>query len=310
MNEKTRAKRYEDLRKSVEKDANDTTTHQRILRDLNDISTSKKQKAYTPSHQKSIGDTQLQNKLHNDNTDEFKNEYLDNFIQEVKEYNMQNGIRENDDTKLDILQQLSTKQRMKRAEYMEQMDDDNKAVVSNDDIEDSIFSLGEKIDSSIHCEPEELAEKKAETMLSSLAQETSPKENKTSSTQDIARQVQDLLKDADHSNDVAMNLFEDEKQEKFVEENTAYMQDEQNHTEMQGINHDEKSPNYASREDLIEQTHQLKVQLDEYEEELTSLSTGIDKNNRLLNVIIFVLLVVLVGVIAVVLYWLISGGIV
>ena len=43
------------------------------------------------------------------NTDTFKNEYMDDFIKEVKQYNIERGLLENENTEIDILNQLRSK---------------------------------------------------------------------------------------------------------------------------------------------------------------------------------------------------------
>ena len=59
---------------------------------------------------------------------------------------------------------------------------------------------------------------------------------------------------------------------------------------------------------LVEETQQLRRQLDEYEDELTDLSDGVEKNNRILNVILCCLILALLGVIAFVIIMLVKAG--
>lgn len=61
---------------------------------------------------------------------------------------------------------------------------------------------------------------------------------------------------------------------------------------------------------LIEETQQLRVQLDEYEGELSDLSSGVEKNNRILNFILCFLILVLLVIIGFIGYylWQATGG--
>ena len=72
--------------------------------------------------------------------DTFTNEYLDDFIKEVREYNIRKGTRESDNTQADILYQLNAANRAKRSHYIQEIQDEpqpeepKKTVLSRDDI--------------------------------------------------------------------------------------------------------------------------------------------------------------------------------
>ena len=59
---------------------------------------------------------------------------------------------------------------------------------------------------------------------------------------------------------------------------------------------------------LMEETQQLRVQMDEYEEELTDLSDGVEKNNRILNFILAFLIFILLAIIGFIAYYIWKGG--
>ena len=60
---------------------------------------------------------------------------------------------------------------------------------------------------------------------------------------------------------------------------------------------DDVQPDNTYHKKLIEETQQLRVQMDEYEEELTDLSDGVEKTNKLLNFVLCFLILVLLVVI-------------
>lgn len=276
MANQSRVKRYEDLRNSIESQSNDQEVVNGAFQEFH--SASKKIDAYEPVHQRETNETSHLVEP----TGEFKNEYLDSFIQEVRDYNMQKGVRENDDTRLDILQQLSTKQREKRASYMESVVEPN--------VEETTPNY-----TAVESEPVF-----AQPVVDSV-NEMERKEDAIATTQEIARQVQELLMQE------TLAPVEDVKsfQEPVVEEATI-VEEESDDTDTDSLAISVQDN--ISREELFEETLKLKTQLNEYEEELGYLNDGVDKNNRLLNIIIAVLIIVLLGVVGVVAYWMISGG--
>lgn len=268
MGENSRVKKYEELRNSVNQEKDEQTIVQQALEGFDKKTKDEEEEIYRPSHQR-----QAQKEHLVEATGEFKNEYLDSFIQEVREYNIKKGVRENDDTRLDILQQLSAKQREKRASYME---DVKPETVQN--------SLGANTEA-----------------LQAFSQGLQPEpaneidEDSIATTREIAKQVQELLAEEALAPEVVIPA-----QAVEVEEQAEAIAPTQ---EIQAVE------SAFSNEQLMEETLKLRTQLDEYEEELTSLNSGIDKNNRLLNIIIGALILMLVAVIGIVASWLIGGGI-
>ena len=59
---------------------------------------------------------------------------------------------------------------------------------------------------------------------------------------------------------------------------------------------------------LVEETQQLRVQLNEYEDDLNDLSEGVEKTNKMLNVILGCLILALLVIIGIIIYWVIQAG--
>lgn len=274
MSEYSRVKKYEELRNSIEKENDEQKLAHQALEGL-DNSKVKEGVEALPSHQKQMQDTHLV-----EATGEFKNEYLDSFIQEVREYNMKKGVRENEDTRLDILQQLSAKQREKRASYMEHEDENTAQHIVNDTNteEQEEVAPADMIDTT-----REIA-RQVQALLAEeakLDEKGTVEDKEPLSREDVAAKI-----DAD------IHRFEDKMDD--VEETLSNGQVL------------EESASLTNNQ-LLEETLKLRTQLDGYEEELNTLNTGVDKNNRLLNIIITVLIVMLLAVIGVVVYWMINS---
>lgn len=113
------------------------------------------------------------------------------------------------------------------------------------------------------------------------------------SKKEIAMQIQDLLKE---ENEVGMNvskveMIEEKESEELVEE----------------ISNDESVKPLTEEKIkeiqlLNEQTQQIKIQMEKHEEEMEELSVGIDKTNRLLNILLVFLIVALCLVIGFTVY--------
>lgn len=149
MEKLSRVKKYAELRKSIETDNNiDKTLHTEENGALEQEETLKKFDSsifkkvdikedgeYTPVREKK------EEPLEQPPVDDtFTNEYLDDFIKEVREYNIRKGTRESDNTQADILYQLNAANRAKRSHYIQEIQEEpqpeepKKTVLSRDDI--------------------------------------------------------------------------------------------------------------------------------------------------------------------------------
>lgn len=262
MSQYSRVKKYENQHTSVVHKEDEEKAVQSALQDFDQVSNKNKSTFYEPSHKKQEGTIQPV-----EDTGDFKNEYIDSFLQEVRDYNMKQGLRENEDTRLDILQQLSAKQREKRASYIE-----------DKPIQQPKSTMDEQSEATVEEELEVL----------SFGEVNEPQISDIDTTREIALQVQQLLEaESLHAN-----------QNKDIQDDTS--------AKIEPIV--QYKDDYGS-DRILEETMKLKTQLDEYEEELTLLNDGVDKNNQLLNIIIAFLIFMLLAVISVIVVWLFKGGI-
>ncbi len=162
--------------------------------------------------------------------------------------------------------------------------------------------------------------------IEDVKEEQAEEERKTVLSQDeIALQVQNLLREE--------NMQEEEAEEEIIQEETSAdevmddlanietkesspIQDEQQPVKeiIQPVVLDEdEQPEQVQQTDtmhkqLLEETQQLRVQMDEYEDELTELSDGVEKTNKLLNVLLCFLILVLLVIIGGIIYTIWNAG--
>lgn len=275
MAEYSRVKKYENLRKEIETENAGKYDVSDTLRRYNKKIES--EEVYEPVHEKIF---KQEEKTVNEDTESFKNEYLDSFIQEVRSYNMQKGIRDYEDTKIDILQQLSNKSGERRSRVVEH----NEEIVSpiqNDDYQEERDANTMEISKHVF------------ELLSEVENEKAVEENEVVEEMETS-QMSELDKRI-------ASLEKSEKEFKMEEEVVQEVIETQEE--------EEYSISDLTKQELLEETRKLKVQIDEYKEELNDINDDVDANNRLLNIIIAILVIALLSVIGVVVYWLISGGI-
>lgn len=195
------------------------------------------------------------------NTDAFKNEYMDDIIRDVKEYNIKRGLMESDNTQIDILHQLNRPALRRREDYIKELND----------------------------EPI-----KSEPVIES--------ETASQSKQEIAKQIQELLQESETLPVQGMSVkrVEIEKQEEQFQ--TPVIQQEATH-EYSMMNR--MSEDFQRK--ITEETQQIRVQLDEYEEEITGLNQGINKTHKLLNIIMLLLVLAFVIIVGISVFWILQS---
>lgn len=312
MEKLSRVKKYEDLRKSIETDNNidnasqlQNAAQKETLRKI-DSSIFKRieiqdDDAYTPTREKKLAGMEEQPPV----DDTFTNEYLDDFIKEVREYNIRKGTRESDNTQADILYQLNAANRAKRSHYIQEIQEDDadvkKTVISRDDIAMQVqnllkeeedaepytttpidpfgFNLTPSLDDEIKEENEGKHIEKSSYHTESDSYQTTKEEPQKSYQHVAAEEPAHTV----YAESTARTFQDDLSEEAPAAENVVETVDEQEETPA-GLHNQ-----------LLEETQQLRVQMGEYEDELTDLSDGMKKTNKLLNfVLCFLILVLLV----------------
>ncbi len=242
MEKLSRVEKYEKLRSQIEYEPIENNTEKTIPTVFKKLDITDDQ----PKREKEI-------KLPKNDSDTFINEYMDDLIRDVKQYNKEKGLLHSEITEVDILNQLKNPTRLKREDYVKTIEEKP------------------KVDEN--------------TIIQSKKQ--------------IAMQIQELLNEDDHEG-MMVSKVEPEINDQEVKEH----QNEQDLLPNQKV--------YSDHVDHIqllnEQTQQMKIKIDQQEEELNDLSVGIDKTNRLLNMILIFLVIALLAVIGATIYMILKNG--
>lgn len=304
MEKLSRVKKYEELRKNIDTGMEESQNNKADAYDkgISEVNASlfkkmnrEEEVPHTPEREK-ITRIEPEHPVN-----DFQNEYLDDFLNEVKQYNLKKGTRECEDTQIDILHQLQSGNRPTRSHYVEDIQEEKAEPVPS--IEDIVNTMSHE---DIAKEVKSLLDDTAKQPLYEPVQETPvysalPKEE---------TQVKEAEK-------VQMPYHEPVKEEPLYREPIAPAHDfstlKQEPAAPAAVEDTSSYEQEMKREKLlhqklVEETQQLRRQLDEYEDELTDLSDGVEKNNRILNVILCCLILALLGVIAFVIIMLVKAG--
>ncbi len=268
MEKKSRVKKYEALRNEIESSYDieqPNTTSEDVLRTF-DETVFKKTAGTDDVDLKHAKKDDVQATLQNS----FTNEYLDDFMREVREYNIRKGNRSVDSTELDILTKISSLPKRTsniitevEEEYEPRPDDDFR---SKKDIVKEVQALFEqtlKEDVDIVVEHFDIDNEEQIVEETYVASEADDEEEE-------ALMIAEALPNA--STDDTLK----EKVVKKAKESTKPNQQKQ----------------------LVEETKRLKKNLASYEAELNELSNDVDKRTRFFNIalgMLIVLLLVLIG---------------
>lgn len=315
MEKLSRVKKYEALRKSIEMDnAIDASSH------IKEPQTKEVLKTFDTSVFKKIDivdddkiakrakDEEL--KKDEEEKDTFTNEYLDDFIKEVREYNIRKGNRESENTEVDILYQLNAANRAKRTHYIQEITDDDKkedlhTVLSKEEITQQVQKM--LLEEPLH--EQEESEMSDQDILDDSIQQTNLDLKQAVELVGIHDDQVDT-KQKEETNDTIADLYDDlfvNHHTKEVEMNLVDTEEENVIEEADDII-DEQTSQDVLKKKLIAETQQLRVQLDEYEDELTGLSDDLEKNNKLLNFVLCFLIVVLLIIIGFIAYSILRAG--
>ncbi|MEG0291030.1 MAG: hypothetical protein RSF69_02105 [Erysipelotrichaceae bacterium] len=277
MEKLSRVKKYEELRKNIETQHGEDDTGNKLTpfaNRLNGINPSLFKKVpisddipYVPERERREAYVEEETKAPTNN---FKNEYMDDFINEVREYNIKKGNREDMDTQIDILHQLNNVNREKRSHYVEdiQEDLDEPASLTKNEIASQIQSL---LNESNH--------ENKEAVEHDRIQALSMEQEETNLQPIIENEVKPILH----------NLEEETLSIKKISDTQT--------SQVKEIHHQ-----------LIEETQQLRVQMGEYEGEINDLNDGLDHTNKTLNLILFLLIFSLIVVIGIIIFYIFKTG--
>ena len=229
----------------------------------------------------------------------FNNEYLDEYISEVKEYNKQRGLLASEDTQVNILKQLREQSSIRPFE--EKMVSTSKDNLLDDmDIPSFVLPEDDTLRNTISMEVKQLLDQSGNSgeMLKTLEPAPTPEikksrrmkppvEEETTDIQPVLAEDEDDEEEEEDQDEEDEDWEEDETQpHRFFGKLRSHMQEEK-----------------ELREKLMSETVQLRAQMDDYEDELNDMNDSVSYTNRLLNFILVLLILALLVVLGIVVYW-------
>lgn len=301
MEPKSRVKKYESLRNTIETEHEmehrDMTTQEDVLKAF-DSTVFKKavmQESEEPKHAKN--EDGVNRSLH----DSFTNEYLDDFMKEVREYNIRKGNRGMDSTEVDILSKIQNVPEKSRSNVVSYVEEEYEARPDDDfrmpgDIAKEVAQLFEQTLSEEE-ERDIVVEDFRNSDEAELIEETfapGAEEEEDGEALLIAETISDDRNEPDQS---VTNIYV-----------RPQITEPKRSVEASKPKEVTKTVEDKKHEELVEETQKMKKAMADYEAELNDLSTGVEKNSRLLNTALGVLIILLLAIIGVIVYAIYQAG--
>lgn len=343
MEKLSRMEKYKELRMEIDSDAAaagkpsiNSVELQKQLRSLNepqDDEGSSRHSRQTERFSKEI-DLQLKEET-DEGTDQFHNEYLDDFINEVKEYNLEKGNRMSGNTQIDILLQLnkgkdriqSMPPKQSAAQPAEEEDEGVSYTqsLSSEELQEEVDRLfaedEQENEASAHVEiinddaPQQPEKKPQESFVFDSTplvriNPIMPKEGETPAEEETATQADEqatlnvpleILKGDQSSPAEAEQTRANEAATKPAKEAKEKAQREQKPEKKEAPKPVENKEKAKTAKASV--TQEKKPQKKKKKEKTPSSTS-----NKVLNVILLILILALIAVIAVTIYWLQQAG--
>ena len=240
-------------------------------------------------------------------------DYMNEYIREVKEYNIEQGNAYTQNTELNILKSLRGDNRPLRPfnhdpEAFTTVTTSQRKAMEADAMIRPMGPVSQPAQAKEQTKQEPLpaapaqGKKKENTVDIPFIENTSdsfkltddyifeqpqaPASTQQMTKADIAAEVQSLISAQDDSMDLP-----------------GFVTGAASTQEINEANDDE----YKTRQQLIHETTQMRAQLDDYEENLSDVNEKMNRTNRVLNFVLIVLIVALAAGLGIVLYWILSA---
>ncbi len=297
----SRTKKYQDLRDRLQHDTSadslSTNDLSRFEKRLNEIDAqnfsyteNNSQESYSAEHARNL-DTQPAvetEPLHrkkaqpsfdtssfakNENDVTFDNDYLDQYIREVKQYNIDQGNAASENTSLNILKQI---------ERNNSKTPDRPYPRTNSQTSEIPF-LNKK-------EPVQ-----TEPIQQPTYQDTEPTQPLTK--EDIMAEVQSLVNGVDNVQPIQQE----------VKETSPFVPNNYNYENTMGTDtfNARLEADRTTRQQLLNETTQMRAQLDDYEDNLSEFSDKMRHTNTILNIVLVMLIIALAIIVGFVIYWIV-----
>ncbi len=209
--------------------------------------------------------------LTNENDVTFDNDYLDQYIREVKQYNIDQGNAASENTSLNILKQIER---------------------NNSKAPDRPYPRSTSQTTDIPFVNETKEETK---QTSSSVQEYQP--TQALSKEDIMAEVQSMVNGTSTPTPVSQPAQDSSP---FVSDSFDFDKSMNTDTFNRRLEADR-----TTRQQLLNETTQMRAQLDDYEDNLSEVSDKMRQTNKILNLVLILLIVFLAIVVGIVVYWIV-----
>lgn len=307
----SRTKKYQDLRNRLQHDTNadalstnDLSRFQKRLNEIDSQNFSYTENASSDSHNAEHArnlntqqQTQQPLRRHkqtqdkdpfanvsfsaNENNDvTFDNDYLDQYIREVKQYNIDQGNAASENTSLNILKQI---------ERNNSATPKKPYPSSNSHTADIPFLSSQSSSSNRSYQ---------DVKQPSSQEDTQP--TQAMSKEDIMQEVQNLVNGTSSSytqpqpEDPSSPFVND-----YESKNDSFMSTDTFNRRLEA--------DRTTRQQLLNETTQMRAQLDDYEDNLSEVSDKMRQTNRILNIVLVILIIALAMIVGVVIYWIITS---
>lgn len=251
----------------------------------------------------------LSQKENENYTNTFDDSYLNDYINEVKQYNIDQGNALTGNTDLNILKSLRGERPAPKKPYPNEVDEEEESKPqpqaprlseAQKHPEPTVHPLGSKpagsADSTIDIPFVRGADINPSNDFVDPERTANPEQTRSQSMtrEDIANEVQNLIRQQDPARPASSRTPDPQDtysdQYPTANDTTAHLEAER-----------------ATRQQLLNETTQMRAQLDDYEENLSDVSDKMKHTNKVLNFVLIILIIAMVVVLLVVIYWILSS---
>lgn len=211
-------------------------------------------------------------------TSNFDNDFLDQYIREVKEYNREQGYAVSDKTSVNVLNAMNSgsRQRGSGTPLTPYPDNGRKQQAYNDTADIPFVSQRRNVEPQASRNPIQDEYRAFDEPMSRTKE-------------DIMAEVQNMVNGTRSAQipNINMSARENSSTSSIGTDTFSRRMDEEKN----------------AREQLMNETTQMRAQLDDYEDNLSEISDKMRHTNRILNIVLVVLIVALSVVLIFIIYW-------
>ena len=202
-----------------------------------------------------------------DQEDTFGTDYLDRYINEVKKYNIEQGNAASENTQINILRSLEQEKSRPAPTRPYPRSD-----YPSSSQESPFVTKGSDADT------DRLQQQSDDYQAPSLTRE------------DIMAEVQNLVNGSSRNMDDTPSTPADHSRTMSDDTFNRHLEAERN-----------------TRQQLLNETAQMRAQLDDYEDNLSEVTNKMRQTNRILNIVLVILIIALMVILGVVIYWIMTS---